>query len=76
MSSITFGDEPQKYKPLQTKANYISKQQKIACQKIHLACYFVTTCYLANWANTLWKTSTVFAICSSVCAVEINKPSN
>jgi len=32
--------------------------------------------YLANCANTLWKASTVFAICSSVCAVEINNPSN
>ena len=32
--------------------------------------------YRASFANTLWNASTVFAICSSVCAVDRNMPSN
>lgn len=32
--------------------------------------------YLANFANTVWKASTVLAMCSSVCAVDRNMPSN
>lgn len=32
--------------------------------------------YLANLANTVWNASTVLAMCSSVCAVDRNMPSN